>query len=357
MDDSPRYIEYANGLASGFYFDSHNFWYIGYSLFLLLMFKLFGGSITAVVVGQYVLSFLSVIALYRSSVILGSSRVSAVITCLLFLAFADISLWNSYILTESMYTSFTCFSFYFLILIYKGKRTPLIIATTVVFIAFTFFIKPTGIALIVAVFAVLLCNFLRTNKSIVVRVGILLIAFGLLMMLVNRMITTYLILENYQLGEIIYGVRSYTGSYPVEALMMDPPADLYIPASEIPIIKIVSFVLHNPLYWTKLFALKIYYLLSHTRPFWSTTHNLFSLIILLPCYGLFSKFIRDQKKETNVIVFAITFVLIHILSVGITSEDWDGRFLLPILPVIFLAAGHEVTKLFSTPSHEPNVTG
>jgi len=341
VDDSARYIEYANGLSSGFYFDSHNFWYIGYAIYLLIIFKVFSGSMVAVVVGQYVLSLVAVLALYRTAFLLWSSIISALATCVLFLAFIDISLWNSYILTESLYTSFTCFSLYFLVKCYKQGSNVVLASIAVVV---TFFIKPTGIAILVAVMSVLIYNTLRNVSSIFVR-GLILLGVSLVLIaLVNRMITTYLILENYQLGEIIYGVRAYHGEYPVSALMIDPPGDLYIPdQAQQPVIRVLSFVVHNPIYWTKLFALKVFYLLSHTRPFWSVIHNLFSVTILLPSYFLFFKSLRSANEKT-VIVFSIAFLLVHILSVGITSEDWDGRFLVPMLPVLFIIAPRSLQR-------------
>ncbi|MEI9917201.1 MAG: hypothetical protein WDO14_00195 [Bacteroidota bacterium] len=123
VSDSPRYIEYANGLASGFYIDTFNIWYIGYVLYLLVVFKVFAAGITGAIVGQYVLSFLSVVALYRTTFLLSRSTVSAVVASLLFVAFPDISQWNSYILTESLYISFTCFSFYFLVVYQQNTTT------------------------------------------------------------------------------------------------------------------------------------------------------------------------------------------------------------------------------------------
>jgi hypothetical protein len=146
--DSSRYIEYANGMMSGFYLDEHNFWYIGYAVYLLIIFKIFSGSLVAAVIGQYVLSFLAVIALYYGAILLSRSIVSSVITCLLFVGFADIPQWNSYILAESVYTTFTCFSIYFLAIVRERKAGVIGISAAIAVVTFTFFIKPTGIALL-----------------------------------------------------------------------------------------------------------------------------------------------------------------------------------------------------------------
>lgn len=322
--DTERYIEYANGLASGFYFDSHNFWYIGYVSYLLLMFKTFG-SIGAVVAGQYVLSLLALIALYRASFLLWNSTISALVTCLLFIGFTDLSMWNSYVLTESLYTSFICFSIYCLLMINRAKVNKSFIALTVFVVLFTMMIKPTGIALLVAIASVLLIR----SKNI----ALISVSFVLLIILVNRMLTTFLLVENYRAGEIIYAATD---------MVIERPSGLTNPSSPYPLLRVFLFIVQNPVYWTKLFVIKIYYLLFHTRPFWSFAHNLFSLAILVPSYLLFFKGLRADK---NILIFTISFLLVHILSVGFTTDDWDGRFLMPMLPVIFIFTGNGFTSL------------
>lgn len=346
VSDSERYIEYANGLASGFYFDSHNFWYVGYGLYLLLVFKLFGGSIVAAVIGQYLLSFVAVIALYRGTFLLWSSSTAALITCLLFLGFIDISSWNSYILTESLYTSFICFSLFCLITVRQRPVSISFKILTAVVVVFTFFMKPTGIALLVALAAVVLYNMVVAANSAWKKVSIISTAVVVFIILINRMLTTFLLIETYQAGEVIYGVTSFPDQEVVESLIVDRPANIFTPSSAHPvIIRVVEFIFHHPIYWLKLFFLKVYYLLLHTRPFWSGYHNMFSLAVLVPSYFLFSGTLRSAAVDRDVVIFSISFVLVHILSVGITSDDWDGRFLMPMLPVIFIFAGRGIEVL------------
>lgn len=333
VSDTDRYIEYAHGLMSGFYFDSHNFWYIGYGLYLAMIFKS-GGGMVAVVAGQYVLSLIATLALYRASFLLWNSRIGAFVTCCLFLLFIDISQWNSYVLTESIYTSFICFSIYCLASIHKGERRWwfLVVSSFVIFI--TILIKPTGVALLGALVVVLV----RRN------VPAILVTSVLFCLLINRMLTTYLVIENYRVGEIIYAVTTYPDQSKVRGLVIEPPADLYVPpASHPPVVRIAAFVAHHPVYWTDLFLHKIFRLLVHTRPFWSMSHNLFSIAVLLVSYASFIFAIRNKAIHSDVVIFAITFLLIHILSVGITSDDWDGRFLIPMLPVIFICSGNGLT--------------
>jgi len=339
VSDSPRYLEYANGLASGFYVERHNFWYVGYAFYLLIVFKVFGAGVTGAVIGQYCFAFLAVIALYRTAFPLSRSTLSSVITCLLFIAFADISLWNSYILTESLYTSFICFSIFFLVTVHKHKPNAINISMAIVTVVFTFFIKPTGIALLAAVLGTISYEMFRRMAGGMVRVTILFSCAAVLFLLANSMMTTYGIMENYQSGEVIYDVRTYTGDYPVNGLTIDPPSDLYVPGSPQPVVRVLLFMLYCPVYWMKLFSLKVFYLLTHTRPFWSAFHNVYSLLLLLPSYVLVFKAFIDKRVDRQTIFFSVVFLLIHIVSVGVTSEDWDGRFLIPMLPVVFVLSG------------------
>lgn len=323
--DSERYLEYGRGIASSFYIDDFNIWYIGYALFIAVFY-----NVTAIVVAQYLLSFVAVIAFYKTSILIFNSSRSAIIACLLFILFTDIPQWNSYVLTESLFTSFTCFSLYCLALVHKGERRQWFIAITCFVILFTILIKPTGVALLAALLAV------------VIRRPYLKIVFGVcFLLLVNKMLGNYLVIENYQLGEVIYGVTTFSDQSQVAALVVQPPADLYIPpVSYPPMLRIVSFAGHHPVYFASLFLHKVWYLMFHIRPFWSTAHNLFSLAVLSLAYASFFVGIRGKGISRDVVIFAIVYVAIHILSVGITSDDWDGRFLIPMLPVIFIFSGN-----------------
>lgn len=118
MADSERYLSYAMGLREGFYIERHNFWYIGYVLFVYVI-KLFSQENLTIILSQYVLGYLALIAIYESGKLLYGNKLQAIIPALLMIGFIKIPLWNSYILSEPFYISFTCFSLYFLVAIYK----------------------------------------------------------------------------------------------------------------------------------------------------------------------------------------------------------------------------------------------
>lgn len=339
MVDSERYLNYAANLRSGFYVETHNFWYFGYVAFLYII-KLFSQDNLVIIIGQYFLGYLGVLAIYEAGRLLFSNKFQALFPALLMIAFIEIPMWNSFILSESFYISFTCFSIYFLVALYKKGVNPIRLLVAIAIILLTVIAKPTGISLLGAVLVPFLYKVINLVKPFALRWAIIGFAGLLFLMLTNKMLSTFTLIENdYVKGEIIYGISNYPDYPDHDRLVLSPPDNLYIPSVEYPpIIRIVSFILHNPAYWLTLFFTKFYYFIMHIRPYWSVSHNLFSLLFLIPVYGLSirSFFVREFPKE--ILLFIIPYFTIHVLSVCLSTVDWDGRFLMPLLPVLFLLA-------------------
>ncbi len=344
VNDTHRYIGYATELQSGFYFDPHNFWYIGYSLYILII-QLVGGSYGLIIAGQYLLNFIAVFALYQSCILVWQSKKGALITVLLFILFIDVSSWNSYVLTESLYTSFICFSLYGLAVIHKGNKSfwyAILIGGTVLF---TSIIKPTGIALLGALLSVSVYVLLNQVRNFTVKITSIFLISVALLLLANRMLTTFQVMENYQIGEVIYATTTVANNYQVDGLILNTPENIYRPPENYaPLVKVVSFFFHHPVYWLQLFFTKTFYLLAHVRPFWSFSHNLFSVVFLVPCYIGLTLGMLSKKNKPVVTIFVLTYLFLHIFSIGVTSDDWDGRFLIPMLPVVFSCAAQAIVS-------------
>lgn len=169
-----------------------------------------------------------------------------------------------------------------------------------------------------------------------------------LSILANRMLVTYNVMENYEKGEVIYAITTLPFKPEYASLIVPPPSSIHLPPpNDQPLFKILSFVFHNPLYWGRLFLTKIFFFLVHVRPYWSTAHNIFSLAFLLPMYFLFFKGIKRSKIDYQIVIFTYAYLVIHIVSVGVTSEDWDGRFLVPLLPIVLLFSLRGISLFFA----------
>src|SRR5687767_12096100 len=146
--DSLRYLEYADHiLEKGFYFEVHNFWYIGYVLYLVFL-KSMGLGFGAIVMGQILLSAIASLSIYKSVCLLTGRNIIGLLSASSFLLWIELSQWNFYILAESLNISFTAIAIY-LILRLKNFQSWNGIALLII-VLYTFFIKPTGISLMIS---------------------------------------------------------------------------------------------------------------------------------------------------------------------------------------------------------------
>lgn len=336
VDDSPRYLEYASAIKKdGFYIDSHNIWYITYVLFILITTSIYN-DIVSIIVGQYIFSFLGLISLYHASLILFKKESIAFFTGFLFLIFFKMSLFNSYILTESLYVSLTCISLYFLTKFHLKNRSLLVKIFGIFIIGLTVFTKPTGIALLGAFVFTFSYVGLRdySNNKLKWLLGITVVIP--ILVLANQMVSTFGFIENYKIGELIYGVAQYSNRPYFDFLIIERPENMFLPTyDQLPLVQMISFIYHQPVYWLKLFFGKLILFFAHVRPFWSIWHNLFSILFLMPLYAYFIKGICSSQTK-GLKIFALLFIVFHAISVGMMSVDWDGRFLLPVLPILLI---------------------
>lgn len=90
-DDTYRLLGYAEEIRErGLFFKPHEFWYIGYVLFIIAVTAIYP-SLGAVVVTQVLISYLAVISLYASAKRLFNSQWAGVWAVGLFLGFFMIS--------------------------------------------------------------------------------------------------------------------------------------------------------------------------------------------------------------------------------------------------------------------------
>ena len=337
MVDSPRYPNYAQRIIDGLgWYEPHNVWYLGYVLFVLMVKTLFQSN-TAIIVAQVLAHGIAALALYRTSYRLFASRSAALVTALLFLAWIEIPAWNFYVLAESWYVSLTCLVLYCIV---SFNGSPVRWLTTTGVMLLTFVTKPTGIAVLIA-YGVFLMNYyhLQSVKFKPVLYLLVLLILPLVYSLINQMLASFVLIEQYTTGEVVYGMSVVQGYAGKEQLVL-PVEHLFIPSTEwAPIPRLLVFIIHNPLFFMELSLTKAWYFLNHTRPYYSRMHNAFTMITLYPLYFLAGKTLWQSKLSSAFKKFCLVFMAIHIVAIMFTSVDWDGRFLMPVLPVVFLLGG------------------
>lgn len=159
------------------------------------------------------------------------------------------------------------------------------------------------------------------------------------------MLSTFGFVENYQIGEIVYNIHTVADQPYAKWLMLTVPENLYLPNPEAPPLwKLTTIIIMNPWYSLKLFATKAFYYIFYIRPYFSWTHNIIALAVLLPMYYFTVKQLISKNLDTTIKYFVITFLTVAVLSVCLLSINWNSRFLVPILPLIFLIGAGGIGK-------------
>lgn len=342
-DDTWGYLEYANEIReNGIFFKPHWVWYIGYVLFVLVAQSIVPG-LGGIILFQYILSYSALIALYFASINLYGKDKTALLTCLWVLAFFMISFWNLFVYAESLMISLYCISFYFLSLANRDKLSLGMGILGAVVLVWAILCKPTGVALLAGVGAVGIVWVWRSFASKARRIAFSLLAVFGFVVLLNQMLATFGIVAAYQNGEIVYNVHKLP-EY-ASSLQLAVPENLDLPNQDLrPISKILYLWYFNPIYSLKLFATKLFYFFLYVRPYYSWPHNMLALSLLLPMYWAFAKVIRSKSLGIYPKAFSLALVGCSALSVALLTDNWNSRFLMPVLPLVCLVGAGSVRK-------------
>ena len=136
-------------------------------------------------------------------------------------------------------------------------------------------------------------------------------------------------------GDIIWNYNS-----------IKPPYDLDIlPLNSMGAFEVLSYIFTYPLYFIKIFFIKLFWFLLRLRPFYSDLHNTFLLSSSLFLYGFSIISFFNKNNRIEAIYFMVLFIILITFTVLLTVVDWDARFSLPILPFLILFASSGVIKL------------
>lgn len=342
VNDTERYLEYAEGLKNGFYLDPHNKWYLGYVIFIFLG-SLITESFFTIVLAQYLIGLIAVYSLFKAIYNFSKSNSAAFIGTLYFILFIEPITWHSYLLAESLLASFICILLYF---VSKVMEKPTKWDYTIFFLLliFTSLIKPTALGVFFSL--AIYTSYLFLRKINLLKIGISSLILITLVFLLNKSLSTYTIFENdYLTGQVIYEIDEIKNLSHAHWFMVDVPDDIKFPDKEYPkLIQIILFIIYNPIYWLKLFSLKVFYFLIHARPYWSLPHIIHSVSFMVIGISSFLYLIFKIQLNTKIKIILSSFFIFQILAVGITTIDYDGRFIIPLIPIYALSFGITMRK-------------
>jgi hypothetical protein len=303
--------------------------------FLIAVVLFLGGRPEHVVIFHLLFSALAVAAVYRLTLSLSSDGTTAAIATLLYVLWPDIQQWNYIVYTDSIFTS----SVLIAIALIHFARTRLEYVLAGIGAVFAIFARPVGITFFTALLVYGVVWFSQSGfkrRRALYAISFVLIAIGLIA--VNQAVDEYIdgFLDSYAKAEIIY---------PGIPVGVDPPKDLYSPGYEYPaLVRLALFIVNNPVFFMKISLVKTFLFLGHVKPYFSWTHNILIALFLWPLYVFGVVGIRSLPNN-GLKAFIFSFIALQTLTITLTSENWDGRFLLPVLPWVFILSANGILVL------------
>lgn len=166
-EDSDWYLNYARSLLETFVIrlNIDEILYLGYNLLLTVMLTIFEDPV-AVIYLQALLASLAVVLVYLTGKTLFNRR-TGIIASLFYLYNWDVTLWSTYLLSDSLFVSLLLLTVYLLIRAVDGghsvKRRWLVFSLTALYL---FFFRPTGV---VVVTMMLLYILVRADRSLMLK--------------------------------------------------------------------------------------------------------------------------------------------------------------------------------------------
>ncbi|MGY3091427.1 hypothetical protein ACVWYF_004494 [Hymenobacter sp. UYAg731] len=336
-NDSGRYLAYAANIAERGYFEpGHNLRYVLYPLFQSLWLRL-GLGWWGIVAGQMTVSAFATRAVYQGIRRLSyGRRGAAALATLLFIAWPDIQPFNVFLLTESLFISLVALSFGAFTQLQSGRRSDWL--WLIVVLILTALARPNGFLVALAAALAGLDTLRRQPDRRPWRAALLALVLlaPLLWAALNHQLATYYLMDTYQRGELIF-------RYQLWAVHQAAPLNMP-PSGTGPVARVLYFGAHNPLYLSRLMVGKLFVFISYLKPHYSLAHRIIGVLVLWPAYWLAARGAQRRGIWRPARVFLAAIFLLQTAIIMLTVDDWDVRFLAPVLLVVFVLASLEISN-------------
>ena len=326
--DSDRYLYGAESILNSIPIIGRANQYLGYLIFIALI-KSIGFPLEFVLIFQLFFSIVAAFALFNLTKSITGKSISGYIAIALYLLNPFIVTWHTFILTESLYSSFvilSCWSIYKAINI----RSLNYFILCFLIILSTIFIRPNGwIFIPICICLLIYCSkfTISIKISIIISVFFLFIIGAICIPSLNNAINVTTPVDLMKKGEVIWG---------------HPEFRIEMPKEEIKNVENWSqgykYILNHPFSTIKLAFYRIGTMFIQIRPHHSTIYKIHILLWIIPAY--FLAFLGCIKYRFSIIVYIILAVVIgHAFIVAITYTTHESRFIIYILPIIYLLSG------------------
>lgn len=313
--DSGRFTQAAEDLINNYHIPTKSWLYLSYVLFLSTGY-FFRLGFNDLVIIQMVLSFFSLIGVYRITTLISKSKISALISVSLMIINFDLMKWHTYLLSDSLFITMQIFSVWALIKALTDRHYSGISLTLCWLSAL---IRPNGYLLILAW---LFIHFQYSRILFIINSLI----FIIFLTFASHKAQERSIFEYSLNGEIIW-------SYP--DLRVRVPS-VFIEQNSL--LSASISILSHPVTFFKLFLSKVIVEAIRVRPFLPFNYNIFLAALIWPLYPMAIYGFSRLKLIPPVKIIVLLFIT-NLIFTGLTYADWDGRFLSASLPLLYILAG------------------
>lgn len=336
--DADGYVKGADHLiATGHLEDTHHLYYLVPIALLAFCRLFFPDTVIPFLFLQSFISLLSVIAIYKCSAKVFLNKKVGFMSALIMLFWVDCLHWNLTTMTESLFLSFSIFILYQLVFF---KPVFVRYFLLVLSLSLGFFIRPTTVIIIVGALSYLILAHRMAIQGLkYLRYSLILFIPIITHDAANFLFSRWDFTEQYLKGNVVTYADAVQGtSLYHEQLRVTSTHITTVEKIKPSIEKMVMFIILNPVYFLKLACLKVWYLLSGIRPYYSVVHNLFTLLWLSTIY-LCSTIGWSKISNLELKAFILCVFLINCSLIAVSSIDWDNRFYMPMVPGFVLLSG------------------
>ncbi len=322
--DTTRFDVEANTWINGSFEPSYRLWYFGYIAVLALCKSIFH-SIYPSIFLQYILSAFATVYFFKGLKKLFKNSQIAFYSTLFVIGYFPIQQWNTCLLTESMFISLVLLFVWALSLEHHTRKWFTLFIISILATS----LRPNGGILLLTCIGIYGSQHIKLDRKIIFSFLILLVM--VLFALQNYTDTFYhFLLDSFNKGEIICGY-AHT-SIQTTFITNDGSCGS--------ITKIIDLIVQHPSKSMQLFLGRFLALWSDLRVYYSLVHNLFIGAYLFVSYSMaVIGWIQFRKTYHQLVYVTLLYCGLNTLLVMITYADWDGRFLAPLLPIVFIWSG------------------
>ena len=326
--EAAKYIDEAHLYINSGSFSAPRFYFYSATIFIMVLaIKINIGMFGAFVI-QALLNLFAFIFFYKALTKLFQSSYTPILIIFYLLVFSPYQSWVVFLYTESVFFSAILILISVLIKYKPGNLKNILLIILALF--FTFIARPLGILFCVGVYLYFFYHANKKWKIIIACCSVFMIMLG------------YFFINNVFLS--IHDWR-ITQAFEEESIICDLPAALPYQQLDLsktgsPVYQLWYYLTHNFSHFLRFAGIKIQYFFLMTRNYYSSTHNFFLLVNVIPVYllGICSFFIKKQLFSKGIIIFLVSSILIYTATIVFQCDDYHNRFILSIYPLFVLLA-------------------